>query len=268
MHIDRETFFATLGGEEKAQAMSAEEQAEAIDGYLIAQLNAPDYLDRVNAYRQEGADEPPTDRRGTGGIFGDGHHPVSALAPMPERPTLLDFFRLRSSLPHVRHLLQSAEDARKLGGSDEEILACLLHDFGQTLMKADHGWWCAQLVEPYVSEEVAFAIRYHQALRFFPDESVGYTYPELYVRIFGKDYVPEPYIFEAYEYARNHPLYMAARMVTVHDLYAFDPDAKVSLDPFVDIISKHFHEPKEGLGFDHSPVAHMWRTVIFPDHPL
>ena len=88
------------------------------------------------------------------------------------------------------------------------------------------------------------------------------------MRIFGKDYVPEPYIFEAYEYARNHPFYMAARMVTVHDLYAFDPDAKVSLDPFVDIISKHFHEPKEGLGFDHSPVAHMWRTVIFPDHPL
>jgi hypothetical protein len=266
MQIDKDTFFSTLGGEAAAQQLSAEQQAEAIDVYLISQLNGPEYLDRVNAYRAS-ADSPPRLRRGTGGIFGDGHLPPE-LAPMPERPTLLDFYRLRSSLPHVRHLLQSAEDARTSGAGEEEIMACLLHDFGQTLMKVDHGWWCAQLVEPYVSEKVAFAIRYHQALRFFPDESVSYTYPDLYVRIFGKDYVPEPYIFEAYEYAKHHPLYMAARMVTVHDLYAFDPDATVSLDPFVDIIGRNFHEPKEGLGFDNSPVAHMWRSIIFPDHPL
>jgi hypothetical protein len=45
-----------------------------------------------------------------------------------------------------------------------------------------------QLVEPYVDEEVCWAIRYHQALRFYPDESVGYSYPEQYVRLFGADY--------------------------------------------------------------------------------
>ena len=57
-------------------------------------------------------------------------------------------------------------------------------------------------------------------------------------------------------------------MVTVHDLYAFDPTASVSLDPFVDIIGRHFRQPEEGLGFDGSVVAHMWRSLIFPDHPL
>jgi len=50
--------------------------------------------------------------------------------------------------------------------------------------------------------------------------------------------------------------------------YAFDPKAVVSLDPSIDIIGRHFKQPKEGLGFDGSPTAHMWRTMIFPDHPL
>ena len=126
------------------------------------------------------------------------------------------------------------------------------------------GYRGAQLVEPYVDPEVSWAIRAHQALRFYPDESVGYTYPEQYIRIFGKDYVPEPYIKQTYDYARKHKWYMEARMITVHDLYAFQPDMKVSLDPFIDIIGRHFKQPKEGLGFDNSPTAHMWRTMIWP----
>src|SRR5262249_32663330 len=83
-----------------------------------------------------------------------------------------------------------------------------------------------------------------------------------------KDYVPLPYIKQTYEFARNHKWYMEARMITVHDLYAFDPNMKVSLDPFIDIIGRHFKQPKEGLGFDNSPVAHMWRSLIYPDNPL
>jgi hypothetical protein len=266
MQIDRDVFFSTLGGEEKALTLSDEQRADALDHYLIEQMNAPDFPPLVSTDRR--ALEPATIRRGTGGIFGDGQRPIVDLAPMPERPTLLDFYRLRSFLPTTRHLLQSAGDARKHGAPEEQILACLLHDLGQALMRADHGWWCAQMVEPYVSERVAFAIRYHQALRFFPDESVGYLYPELYVQLFGRDYVPEPYIFQAAEYARKHRWYMDARMVTVHDLYAFDPDATVSLDPFIEIIERNFRQPEEGLGFDNTPVAHMWRTLIFPDHPL
>ena len=47
-------------------------------------------------------------------------------------------------------------------------------------MKVDHGWWGAQMFEPYVPEKVSLAIRYHQALRFYPDPANGYEYPELY----------------------------------------------------------------------------------------
>jgi hypothetical protein len=271
MSIDRDVFFDVLGGEQAAAVMSDEAKADALEHYLIESLNdttylhSPGYVEEQATFLQSST---PVTRRGTGAIFGDGHRDPPPLAPMPQRPTLVDFFLLRLSMPTVRHLLQSATDAMKTDASEEQILACLLHDLGQAVMKVDHGWWGAQMVEPYVSEKVAWAIRYHQALRFFPDESVGYTYPELYVQIYGKDYVPEPYVRQAYEHARQHRWYMEARMVTVHDLYAFDPHAKVALDPFIDIIGRNFRQPEEGLGFDGTHVAHMWRSLIYPDHRL
>ena len=57
-------------------------------------------------------------------------------------------------------------------------------------------------------------------------------------------------------------------MVTVNDLYAFEPNVHPQLEQFTDIIGRHFKQPKEGLGFDGSPVAHMWRSIAMPDHPL
>jgi hypothetical protein len=44
----------------------------------------------------------------------------------------------------------------------------------------------------------------------------------------------------------------------------------VEVDPdiFTDIIGRNFKEPEEGLGFDGSPVAHMWRTMIWPNNFL
>jgi len=108
----------------------------------------------------------------------------------------------------------------------------------------------------------------HQALRFFPDEAVGYPYPELYVKLFGADYVPEPHIQDAHRYARDHKWYMTSRLITVNDLYAFDPTVQVALEEFTDIVGRNFRQPKEGLGFDGSPSAHMWRTINWPTRYL
>jgi len=189
------------------------------------------------------------------------------LAPMPKAPTLFDFFRLR--VAPANHLLQSARHAQRAGASEKVILACLLHDFSVLgFIRADHGYWGAQLFEPYVDEEVTWAIRAHQALRFFPDPSVGYEYPELYVKYFGADYRPEPYVCEEYERARNHKWYMTARLITVNDIYSFDPDMVIEMREFEDIVGRNFRQPKEGLGFDGSPVAHMWRTLIAPTRYL
>ncbi len=260
MHIDRRAFFATLGTGAAISAMPPEALADALEHHMMETLDEQTTGNELKV------------RRGAGSIFGGpppgGSAPqeLRKLEPMPERPTLVDFFKYRFT--PATHVLQSATDALKKGEKEELVLACLLHDVVLNLIKVDHGWWGAQMMEPYVPEKVSWGIRHHQALRFFPDSSVGYEYPELYNHIFGKDYVPQPYIKRTYEYARNHKWYMEARMITVHDLYAFDPNMKVSLDPFIDIIGRHFKQPKEGLGYDNSPVAHMWRSLMFPDMPL
>ena len=262
MDLDRRSFLASLGGAAAIEAMPHEERADALEHYMM------DLIDEQGAQNNQLAV-----RRGVGSIFSgrgepnaEGRLEPRKLELFPARPTLVDFFKLRFA--PATHVLQSATDALKKGESEERILACLLHDVVLNLIKVDHGWWGAQMMEPYVSEKVSWGIRYHQALRFYPDPSVGYEYPELYNRIFGKDYVPMPYIKETYEFARKHKWYMEARMITVHDLYAFDPSMQVSLDPFIDIIGRNFQQPKEGLGFDNSPVAHMWRTLMYPDNPL
>ena len=194
-------------------------------------------------------------------------HHDPRLARMPDKPTLLDFFKYRFG--PATHMLQSARLAQKNGCSEKIILACLLHDIATSgFIRADHGYWAAQLVEPYVDEEVAFAIRYHQVLRFYPDDAYGYQYPDSYIRLFGADYRPEPYLDVAHDTARKHQYYEAARLLTVNDLYAFDPNVQVEMETFTDIVGRHFRQPAEGLGFDQSPSAHMWRTINWPTRYL
>ena len=242
---------------ERAEAADRE-AAEAMDRYVI--VKSAIYTSGECDPRHP---RPPHDARGKLHLMG--HDP--RLPRMPEKPTLFDFFRLRFGA--ATHLLQSARLAQKNGAHEKIVLACLLHDIGNIgFIRADHGYWAAQLVEPYVDEEVTFAIRYHQVLRFYPDESVGYTYPQSYIRLFGADFKPEAYVEREYEYARKHKYYMSARLLTVNDLYAFDPSVQVELEEFTDIVGRHFRQPEEGLGFDHSPAAHMWRTINWPTRYL
>jgi hypothetical protein len=272
--IDRRAFIASLGGAAAVAAMSHEARADALEDYSI------EALDQAVAQAQgrgQAPRTPPTvaeieerittrtTRRGVGNIFVSGRN-MTRLPKLPEKPTLMDYFKLRFA--PANHVLQSATRAMKTGMTEEVILACLLHDVVQTLIKADHGWWGAQLFEPYIPEKSSFAIRYHQALRFYPDEAAGYEYPDSYLSTFGVDYTPPKYIQDTYAMVRKHKWYMEPRLVTVNDLYAFDSSAVVSIDPFTDIIGRHFKQPKEGLGHDNSPVAHMWRTIANPDAPL
>jgi hypothetical protein len=192
-----------------------------------------------------------------------------ALPTMPERPVLRDFYRLRLSKTGTNHMLQSARMARERGLGEKVITACLLHDIAIAgLVSANHGYWGAQLVRPYVDEEVAWAIEKHEALRYFADESVGYTYPQAYIEYFGPDYRPPDYLCREAEAARQHRWYMTSRLVTINDIYSFDPDTVVDFDEFTDIVGRNFRQPAEGLGFDGSPVAHMWRTMIWPNNFL
>jgi hypothetical protein len=278
MDIDKKVFLDSLGGPEAAKRMDSEARADALESHMMAKLNQaqagqpetapPESKKYPSVAEVEAGIETRKYREGVGFMYvpRNGEN-VRRLAPMPANATLYDFFKLRF-MDTSNHVLQSAALAKRNGMSEEIILACLLHDVVQEIIRTDHGWWGAQLFEPYVSEKVSFAIRYHQTLRYYPDPSVGYEYPDLYRQLFGANYVPPPYIQATYEMVRKHRWYMDARLVTVNDLYAFDPKAVVSIEPFEDIIGRHFQQPKEGLGNDGSPVAHMWRTIARPDQPL
>ena len=201
-------------------------------------------------------------------VFMMGDNP--ALPRMPEKPTLLDFFKYRLQGMTSQHLLGAAKRALDDGHSDNVVMACLLHDISNgCLVRPDHGYWGAQLIAPYVNEEVAWAVKYHQSLRYFADPAVGYEYPESYRRFFGPDYVPPAYIRRDAEYAKQHKWYMTARLVTLYDLYFFDDTAQqYNPEDLADVINRNFRQPPEGLGYDDSPSSHMWRTMIWPNNFL
>ncbi len=276
MPFDRRAFIISLGGTTAVGLMSHEAKADALEAALMAQVaSVPTGAGAAPKKSPSVADleaEIPTRtwRRGTGFLFLNREadaRKMSLLPKMPAQPTLVDFFALRFDRER-EHCLQSANVALQRGADEEVILACLLHDTAQELIRTEHGSWGAQMYEPYVPARTTFAIRYHQALRFYADSKAGYEYPELYFRVFGHDYVPDERTKAKYDYARSHRWYDAARAVTVCDLYAFDPNVKVSIEPFLDIVGRHFKHPKQGLGNDNSAVAHMWHSMRNPDSPL
>jgi hypothetical protein len=88
------------------------------------------------------------------------------------------------------------------------------------------------------------------------------------VRFFGADYVPPDYIGHDAQVAKRHRWYMSARLITLNDNYFFEKSDAIDPDMFSDIIGRHFRQPAQGLGFDGSGVAHMWRSIIWPDNAL
>lgn len=220
----------------------------------------PSWLGQIDA-----ADPPGLPR----GRFLMGDDP--RLPEMPAAPTLTDFYQLRVALQPTgyAHMLQSAQRAMDQGASERVILACLLHDIAVTnLIRADHGYWAAALIEPYVHPEVTWAVRYHQALRYFTEPQYNYDYPTFYKSAFGEDFVVPAYLQADRDRARQHPWYDTAMQVVVNDFYAFEPGVELDLATFEPLIKDNFKQPLEGLGFDNSPSAHMWRTMIWPNNFL
>lgn len=260
--MDRRTFLNSLSAASLATVAGAttlSEKADALEDAMDEALNKKRSKPDLCYVDGQPEDDYDDDRPYL-------QHYDPLLPEMPDEPSLMDFFKLRFA--PANHVLQSARLAKVNGHDETIIMACLLHDIGLNLINTDHGYWCAQMIKPYVKDEIAWAIEKHQALRFFPDPSVGYEYPEAYIRMFGADYQVEPYIEKAYQEARNHKWYMTSRLITINDLYSFDPDVKVNVEDFTDIMGRNFRQPKGGLGFDGSPVAHMWRTLIWPNNRL
>ena len=113
--IDRRAFIASLGGTAAVNLMSHEARADALEDYSIhaldetvaeAQGGAPEKFPTVAEIESQNEGRPY--RRGAGNLFASAR-PTKRLEPMPAKPTLLDFFRLR--FQPANHVLQSATRA-------------------------------------------------------------------------------------------------------------------------------------------------------------
>ena len=181
MEIDRRAFIASLGGATIVAGMDHEARADALEHYAEHQLDESIAQNQPGGSGIQGQDKPfPTvaeieaqidsrsTRRGVGSLFvSQSRQRAQARADAEEpHPRRL----LQAAVRAGNHVLQSATRAMKTGMKEEVVLACLLHDVVLNLIKVDHGWWGAQLFEPYIPEKSSFAIRYHQTLRFFPEK--------------------------------------------------------------------------------------------------
>jgi predicted HD phosphohydrolase len=65
----------------------------------------------------------------------------------------------------LEHALQSATRAFQDGANDDWIVAALLHDIGDGLAPQNHDAMAAEIIRPFVSEEVTWVIGHHGAFQ-------------------------------------------------------------------------------------------------------
>ncbi|MFT7178990.1 MAG: putative HD phosphohydrolase [Oceanospirillaceae bacterium] len=64
-------------------------------------------------------------------------------------------------ISRLEHSLQSATRAWRNGADDDWIVAALLHDIGDGLAPQNHDRMAAEIIRPFVREEVSWVIEHH-----------------------------------------------------------------------------------------------------------
>jgi len=128
------------------------------------------------------------------------------------------------AVDQLTHSLQTATRAERAGADDEVVVAALCHDIGKVVSIFNHAAIAAEMLKPYVRDEVYWMIRVHQ------DFQGRHYYQHL-----GLD--PE-----AREQHRDHPAFdLTARFTDEWDQTSFDPDYDtLALEHFEDRLRQVF----------------------------
>ena len=126
----------------------------------------------------------------------------------------------------LEHCLQSATLAERDGADDELIVACLCHDAGKVISRANHGGIIAAIFKPYVREEVYWLLKMHQLFE-----------GKHYFEYLGRD--PNQYL----QY-KDEPWYdLCQKFADKWDCPCFDPDFKsLPLIHFIPKVRKVFQK--------------------------
>ena len=147
----------------------------------------------------------------------------TVLALLQMLATKVDGF----AVDQLTHCLQTATRAERAGADPEVVVASLCHDIGKVVSVPNHGPIAAEILKPYVRDEVYWMIKAHQDFQ-----------GKHYYHHFGGN--PE-----AREEYRGQPWFeLAAQFADEWDQVAFDPDYETEpLEHFEPLVMRVFSTP-------------------------
>ncbi len=111
------------------------------------------------------------------------------------------------AVDQLTHCLQTATRAERAGADDELVVASLCHDIGKAISVPNHPRIAAEILRPYVRDEVTQSILHHQ---------------EFQGRHYFHHFDMDPDLRDAH---RDQPWYpLAERFADEWDQTSFDPD--------------------------------------------
>ena len=159
------------------------------------------------------------------------HQRTQAPLQIMDSMRRLGDMKLGFAADQLTHCLMTATLARQDGAADAEIVAALTHDLGKLLSIPNHGAIQAEVLKPYVDDEIYYAVMWHQHFQG------AYYY----------GYLGKP--TDMREQFRDQPWFtFAEKLVDKWDAPAFDPEFKVdSLESFEPEVMRVFSSPKRGF---------------------
>jgi len=157
-----------------------------------------------------------------------GHETMAAQPDVAEHVLALlrnlDGMVLGFAVDQLTHCLQTATIAERAGADDELVVASLCHDVGKYVSVANHPAIAAEMLRPFVREEVYHAIRAHQDFQ-----------GKHYYEFLGLD----PNAREQY---RGEPWFeLCEQFADEWDQVAFDPDGETyTLEHFEPMVRRVF----------------------------
>ena len=156
------------------------------------------------------------------------HQQSAAPRQIMESLKRLEDIQVGFASDQLGHSLMAGTLARRAGASDAEVVAALCHDLGKLFSIPNHGPIAAEMLKPYVSDDIYHAVYWHQEFQ-----------GRYYFGHLGRD--PE-----ARERFRGASWYaFAEKLVDEWDAPAFDPDFAVDpLESFEPEVTRIFSNPR------------------------
>jgi len=156
------------------------------------------------------------------------HQQTTAARQIMEGLARLEAIEVGFAANQLTHSLMAGTLARRAGAGDEEVVAALCHDLGKLFSIPNHGPIAAEMLKPYVRDDIYHAVYWHQ-------EFQGRYYFEHLKR--------DP---EGRERFKGESWYaFAETLVDDWDAPAFDPAFEVdALESFEPEVTRVFSNPR------------------------